>query len=275
MARTLQRLLWEEPRLPRQPQHRHAREPREPRGEESSINRSASSNTSSDSSSQNHSIVLRVFVVLGGPALMCAAPEAAARLAATVFARRLYEHLWPKAQRFAGVYAARPWAVGRGGPTMAAGAAEAPFLLTTGFDPHGFLEDVKAARDAVGEPAEADARHLEGIVSFAAIAGCLGHVLVFIGTAFPFGTLPALACLAGALGICAARSLRWTTIGHHVCHGGFDRLQQKHPGMLPTQYKRGVFATGARRFIDWLDVQARRPLTCSHTGLWRSSVKLL
>lgn len=42
---------------------------------------------------------------------------------------------------------------------------------------------------------------------------------------------------------------RWVMIGHHVCHGGYDKC---HPSK---RINRFVFAVGSlwRRFIDWLD----------------------
>jgi len=42
---------------------------------------------------------------------------------------------------------------------------------------------------------------------------------------------------------------RWVMIGHHVCHGGYDKC---HPDK---RFNRFIFAVGSlwRRFIDWLD----------------------
>ena len=41
---------------------------------------------------------------------------------------------------------------------------------------------------------------------------------------------------------------RWTIIGHHVCHGGFDKCSQG-------TYSRFKFGVGSlfRRCFDWLD----------------------
>jgi len=127
------------------------------------------------------------------------------------------------------------------------------FVLKSGFDPHTFLADMKAARDAVGEPGEADARHLHKLVRLAQILAVTGQVLMFAGVAQPFGLMTGLCCAVGAFFISTARCMRWTIIGHHVSHGGYDKLQRSHPEALPKQYKRGIFATGYRRFIDWLD----------------------
>jgi fatty acid desaturase len=40
---------------------------------------------------------------------------------------------------------------------------------------------------------------------------------------------------------------KWTIIGHHTCHGGYDKVGKG------TQYNRFVFGLGFRRFIDWFD----------------------
>ncbi|MCB9758396.1 MAG: fatty acid desaturase [Alphaproteobacteria bacterium] len=58
------------------------------------------------------------------------------------------------------------------------------------------------------------------------------------------GPNPASAALL-ALG----RTARWTTVAHHVSHGGYDRLPQ-----APDRLTRRGFARGWRRLVDWLDV---------------------
>lgn len=45
------------------------------------------------------------------------------------------------------------------------------------------------------------------------------------------------------------RFTRWTTVAHHVCHGGYARVPD-----VPKRYTRSGFARGARRFVDWFDV---------------------
>jgi fatty acid desaturase len=48
--------------------------------------------------------------------------------------------------------------------------------------------------------------------------------------------------------IAQGNTARWTMMMHHVGHKGYDRV----PG-VPERYTSKVFATGSRRFIDWLD----------------------
>lgn len=48
--------------------------------------------------------------------------------------------------------------------------------------------------------------------------------------------------------ISLGRFSRWSMMGHHICHKGYDGI----PG-LPPRYHSKNFAVGWRRFIDWLD----------------------
>jgi hypothetical protein len=59
---------------------------------------------------------------------------------------------------------------------------------------------------------------------------------------FPFNPISAL-CISTA--IC----MRWTMIGHHVCHGGYNAQVG-----IDNRFHRATFARGpVRRFMDWCD----------------------
>ncbi|CAE7752263.1 desA3, partial [Symbiodinium pilosum] len=125
------------------------------------------------------------------------------------------------------------------------------YVLDSGFDPDQFVADIKEAKAAVGDATEADARHLQGLVLTSQVLLYGGHSLLLLGAALPSYSWVLLA--TGAFMISFARCMKWTIIGHHVSHGGFDKLQKSHPNALPSHYKRGVFAIGVRRFFDWMD----------------------
>jgi fatty acid desaturase len=55
--------------------------------------------------------------------------------------------------------------------------------------------------------------------------------------------------LFSVLMLAQGRTTRWTTVAHHVSHGGYKRV----PG-VPARYTPDGFAKGARRFTQWLDV---------------------
>jgi len=50
---------------------------------------------------------------------------------------------------------------------------------------------------------------------------------------------------------------RWTMIGHHVCHGGYDNLKGDH-------LHRKKYALGWRRIVDWLDWMLPEAWNCEH-----------
>jgi len=127
------------------------------------------------------------------------------------------------------------------------------YVLKDEFNPDAFLADVKAAKAAVGEATEADAKHLQGLVLTTNVLVYGGQVLVFLGTAQAWGLTAAACCLLGATMIAISRCMKWTIIGHHVSHGGYDKLQKSNPDVLAPHYKRGIFAVGFRRVLDWMD----------------------
>eukprot|EP00437_Effrenium_voratum_P033236 CAMPEP_0181477974 /NCGR_PEP_ID=MMETSP1110-20121109/42498_1 /TAXON_ID=174948 /ORGANISM="Symbiodinium sp., Strain CCMP421" /LENGTH=445 /DNA_ID=CAMNT_0023603303 /DNA_START=49 /DNA_END=1383 /DNA_ORIENTATION=+ len=127
------------------------------------------------------------------------------------------------------------------------------YILDSSFDPDKFLADITAAKAAVGEATEEDATHMQRIVFISQVLLYGGHALLLVSAAMSWGALTVATCFVGACMISFARCMKWAIIGHHVCHGGFDKLQKSHPNVLPSHYKRGVFAIGARRFFDWLD----------------------
>ena len=55
---------------------------------------------------------------------------------------------------------------------------------------------------------------------------------------------------------------RWTIIGHHVCHGGFDKVD------TTKRYNRFTFAVGSvtKRAKDWLDWVSPGTRFHSHTS---------
>ena len=125
------------------------------------------------------------------------------------------------------------------------------YVLDASFNPEEFVEDIKKAKAAVGEATEEDAQHLQRLVLISQVLLYGGHILLLAGAAVPWGLTTLLLCATAAFMIAYARCMKWAIIGHHVSHGGFDSLQKNRPNALPKHYKRGVFAIGFRRFLDW------------------------
>ena len=55
---------------------------------------------------------------------------------------------------------------------------------------------------------------------------------------------------------------RWTMIGHHVCHGGYDKLKGDH-----LNRRKFALGNGWRRFVDWLDWMLPEAWNCEHNQL--------
>ena len=106
------------------------------------------------------------------------------------------------------------------------------------------------------EQSQDDVDHLKGVLRFSQFLYAAGIVLA--GFCNPLqGNILAAVCLSTA--VCA----RWTMVGHHVCHGGYNRLQK------PTErFHRKSFALGpVRRVIDWLDWMAPEAWDVEHNDL--------
>jgi len=126
-------------------------------------------------------------------------------------------------------------------------------VLQNNFDEKGFLQDVLAAKSAVGEASEEDAQHLQKLVMLTRILAAGGHLLLCAGCCSRAARVAIACCGLSVLMISFTRCVRWTVIGHHVSHGGYDKVHKNCASALPHQYHRGRFATGARRMLDWLD----------------------
>lgn len=82
-----------------------------------------------------------------------------------------------------------------------------------------------------------DLRHLRKIELIGRAASLIGYATAWIAP-------NPLSIFGMSLG----RFMRWTCVGHHVVHKGYDRLE----GTPPSRFG-GVFARGWRRVIDWFD----------------------
>eukprot|EP00635_Sarcinochrysidales_sp_CCMP3193_P008226 CAMPEP_0118899680 /NCGR_PEP_ID=MMETSP1166-20130328/6133_1 /TAXON_ID=1104430 /ORGANISM="Chrysoreinhardia sp, Strain CCMP3193" /LENGTH=215 /DNA_ID=CAMNT_0006838811 /DNA_START=60 /DNA_END=704 /DNA_ORIENTATION=+ len=84
----------------------------------------------------------------------------------------------------------------------------------------------------------ADVAHLQKIIWWSRLCQWVGLLLIL--TPAP-RLIPALLLSTGTF-------TRWTIVGHHVCHGGFDKCGAG-------KYSRFKFGVGSlkRRALDWLD----------------------
>ncbi|MCO4745880.1 MAG: fatty acid desaturase [Proteobacteria bacterium] len=106
------------------------------------------------------------------------------------------------------------------------------------FDAQAFAADLDALRARVkSELGEEDLAHRDKIERWGRLCSGLGYGTAWLGPN-----------LFSAALISQGRVTRWTMIGHHTSHRGYDRV----PGVPPNKTSKR-FAKGWRRMVDWLD----------------------
>jgi len=99
---------------------------------------------------------------------------------------------------------------------------------------------------------EEDVKHLKKILSWANMLyyGGLGATFLLpqLGVAQAFG-----ANVLGAFMMSTAICARWTMVGHHVCHGGYNAAMTEG-NEIKGRFHRRKFARGPwNRIVDWMD----------------------
>lgn len=106
-------------------------------------------------------------------------------------------------------------------------------------DLSAFAAELTALRArVVSELGSKDLQHLYKIQRWGRVATVLGLATCWI-----------VPNPVSAFLLAQGRFARWTMMGHHVLHRGYDAV----PG-VPENYTSRVFARGGRRLLDWLDV---------------------
>mmetsp|Transcript_7937 Transcript_7937/g.15622 ORF Transcript_7937/g.15622 Transcript_7937/m.15622 type:complete len:411 (-) Transcript_7937:246-1478(-) len=108
----------------------------------------------------------------------------------------------------------------------------------------GFGAEMKAlGKKLQREQGPEDAEHLKKMVNWSRIATVIGLLTLWV-----YPNPITVFCLS------LGTFMRWTMIGHHTCHGGYENVDTTCVGG-PTTYKRFIFAWGSlyRRVIDWMD----------------------
>jgi len=107
------------------------------------------------------------------------------------------------------------------------------------LDLNGFAAEPKSlGKELADQQGAADVAHLDKIVLWSRTCTAVGLVTSAV-CPNPVSVMAlALGCLT-----------RWTIVAHHVCHGGFDRVD------TGGRYNRFKFGVGSlyRRCVDWLD----------------------
>ena len=94
----------------------------------------------------------------------------------------------------------------------------------------------------------------------------------FLTNAFAaIGGVNPIAAFMMSTAICA----RWTMVGHHVCHGGYNTAQSEG-GVVTGRFHRRTFAKCvARRITDWMDWMMPEAWDVEHNHLHHYQVRTL
>jgi fatty acid desaturase len=126
------------------------------------------------------------------------------------------------------------------------------------FDAVAFKEDIQALGDKLAsQQGEADLTHLNKIIGWS-------NACAFIGICTLWMSPNPITVICLSLWAFS----RWTMIGHHVCHGGYDKVD-------PTSYfNRFTFAVGSqyKRTADWLDWMLPEAWNVEHNNLHHYSL---
>ena len=111
------------------------------------------------------------------------------------------------------------------------------------LDLSGFRDEIRAlGKELEAGQGPADAAHLRKLMMWTDICGIVGLFSLW-------ATPNPITVLAMSTWIYT----RWTMFGHHICHGGYDKLSSK--GLVSSRFNRFVFAAGSlfRRYTEWFD----------------------
>merc|ERR1719181_684802 len=107
------------------------------------------------------------------------------------------------------------------------------------LDHEAFRADVAAVgKEFAANQGPEDLRHLSKIIWMSRLCQYVGFLTMWWRVNPVTIFLLSLGCMT-----------RWTIIGHHICHGGFDKCDKTK------RYNRFTFGVGSlfRRCVDWLD----------------------
>lgn len=110
-------------------------------------------------------------------------------------------------------------------------------------------KDIDAIKETIGEATKEDFEHLLKLERWGRGSTIFGFSLIlaiaiFNPSSFIFWILAILAAVFIGVGNVG----RWANVAHPVLHGAYDKVPN-----IPYKYTKKGFASGNRRYIDWLD----------------------
>jgi len=144
-------------------------------------------------------------------------------------------------------------------PTLAT-AAETPKWAAE-LDYPAFRKECHELGQRLSEgQGEADVRHLKKMIAWSNGFGALGLATMWMSS--PIGRL------LSVIGFSTWTCTRWTMIGHHICHGGYNRQDdEKYGGTGRFTAQRFAVGSLVRRCRDWLDWMLPEAWNVEHNNL--------
>ena len=130
---------------------------------------------------------------------------------------------------------------------------------TQRLDYPGFRKEVhELGQRLSNEQGEADVKHLQRMILWSNLCGGVGIATMWMSS--PLGRLLSI------VGLSTWTCTRWTMVGHHICHGGYNRQDTDE---LKGRYTANGFAVGTvyRRVRDWLDWRLPEAWHVEHNNL--------
>jgi len=124
------------------------------------------------------------------------------------------------------------------------------------LDLKGWAAEIRAVEKELrdGQTLEDDVAHLNTILTWANVCWWVGLAMC------PFTVWSAVLMSTAVMA-------RWTMVGHHVCHGGYN-AQQSSMGKVTGRFHRRSFAKGLqKRMVDWLDWMKPEAWDVEHNNL--------
>ena len=111
--------------------------------------------------------------------------------------------------------------------------------------------DIDEIKETLGVVGQKDYEHLLKLQKWGRMCTFSGFFLILIISYF-FNNLSIfiilLISIVAAVLIGTGNVARWANVAHPILHGAYDKVPN-----IPAKYTKNGFASGARRYIDWLD----------------------
>lgn len=114
--------------------------------------------------------------------------------------------------------------------------------------------DIDEIKKTIGPTSEKDFQHLLKLERWGRISTFIGFASIFLIIYFNYTSTNINSFsfwLVGILGsalIGIGNVSRWSNVAHPILHGAYDKVPN-----IPKRYTKDGFATGSRRWVDWLD----------------------